>query len=361
MKRRVVVVGRGAPERGGIPSFLDMLVREGHRLGDEVALVNLAPGGSGRGGRLSLSNSLRTLGDGRRLVAEVQRGDVVHLHSAFAPTVTAIRAGLLVLAARAAGGRTVVHVHGGRLADKPPNAVRRGLIRATLASAQLVIAVATGVHRVLLDAGVDPSRVRLLRNGVDLDRFSVEHTIHPVPRILFAGGITPRKGVLDLMAASQRLLDRGLPHELWLAGGVPDEGLASYHEVLREVPDHCVMLGPLPLDDMPPTYAQADIFCLPSWWEAMPLTVLEAQASGMPVVATDVGDVSEMILPGRTGMLVPPRDVTALTDALAALLEDEELRTRMGQEARRHVSSSFGQTRLLDELADAFDSLRGTR
>jgi glycosyltransferase involved in cell wall biosynthesis len=178
--------------------------------------------------------------------------------------------------------------------------------------------------------------------------------------VLFVGGLTPRKGVLDLVAASTSLAARGVRHELWLVGGVPDEGLPAYEEVLRQLPDHVVVFGALPPDAMPGTYARVDVFCLPSWWEAMPLTVLEAQAAGLPVVATDVGDVQDMVLAGRTGLLVPPRDPQALEAALGALLEHGDLRARMGREARIHVRENFAQGQLLHELARTFDHLRGT-
>jgi glycosyltransferase involved in cell wall biosynthesis len=92
---------------------------------------------------------------------------------------------------------------------------------------------------------------------------------------------------------------------------------------------------------MPAEFAAADVFCLPSWWEAMPLSVLEAMAAGLPVVATDVGDVARAVLDGVTGHVVPPRDPEALAAALEPLLTDAGARRRMGGAGRARVVERF--------------------
>ena len=84
-----------------------------------------------------------------------------------------------------------------------------------------------------------------------------------------------------------------------------------------------------------------------------------AQAAGVPVVATDVGDVDRMVLDGRTGRLVPPRNRPALQAALRDLLVDPDRRAQMGREARRHVRANFDESQVLHELGATFDRLRG--
>lgn len=357
---RLVVVGRGEPERGGIPSFLGMLVDEQETLGYDVVLVNLAEGARQDGGRLSWRNATRTVTDAVRVFRTARRGDIVHIHSALAPTVTGLRAGLLVRAAKARGSWAVVHAHGGRLIDSLTSSARRTVARRTLAPADVVIAVSTRVRDVLLHSGLDPAQVRYLANGVAVDRFATPGRTRPhdPPRVLFVGGLTPRKGVLDLLAASTELLDDGVKHELWLVGGVPDEGASSYQEVLDAMPPHAVLKGELTPAEVADLYAEADVFCLPSWWEAQPLTVLEAQAAGLPVVATDVGDVASMILDGTTGHLVPSRDRAALAAALGDLLGNEDRRLYMGERAAAHARHSFAAETMLRDLASILDEVR---
>jgi hypothetical protein len=112
----VVLVGRGSPERGGIPTFLDTLVNSSlaHEL--DIELVNLGRAHERAGGRASAGNLRRSGADAWWLWQRMRRGDVVHLHTAFAPGVTVLLSGLLVRVARARGARVAVHVHGGQLA-----------------------------------------------------------------------------------------------------------------------------------------------------------------------------------------------------------------------------------------------------
>lgn len=355
----MVVVGRGDPERGGIPTFLRMLTDSESELGLSVVLVNLANEEQRAGGRSMVGNICRTINDSYRVIRIVRSGDIVHVHSALAPTVTCLRAGLLIRAARLRRAHPVVHAHGGRLIDGLGTPWRRLITRRMLRPARMVIVVATGLHAGLIEAGLAPSQVRYLPNGVDVARFAAKREASEVPRVLFAGGITARKGVLDLLAASTMLLNEGVQHELWLVGGVPDEGAAAHSAVVEALPEHAVLTGPVAPEEMPEIYAHADIFCLPSWWEAMPLTVLEAQATGLPVVASDVGDVSRAVIDGRTGLLVPPQDRAALTGALRNLLRDPKRRAVMGDAGKTHVREHFTQERTIRGLASIFAEIEG--
>jgi glycosyltransferase involved in cell wall biosynthesis len=108
---------------------------------------------------------------------------------------------------------------------------------------------------------------------------------------------------------------------------------------------------------MPQAYAEADVFCLPSWWEAMPLSVLEAMAAGLPVVATDVGDVSRLVTP-PCGLVVPTKSPHLVAEALRPLLEDVDLRRRMGDAARDRARSVFSSSATADAIGALYDELR---
>jgi glycosyltransferase involved in cell wall biosynthesis len=94
----------------------------------------------------------------------------------------------------------------------------------------------------------------------------------------------------------------------------------------------------------------SDIFVLQSRWEGLPVSILEAMASGLPVVATRVGGIAELVLDGRTGYLVPSGDETALTDALTRLLDDPDLRGRMGEAGRQRFREHFEQKIMIDQM-----------
>lgn len=337
---RVLLVGKGAPDRGGIATFLTDLCSGDLAREHQVTFLNVAHHGTPEGGRASWGNLSRTLVDAARVWRAARGHDVMHLNSALAPTVTVLRAGLLALAARLGGCSVLVHAHGGNVETWLTSRRAALVMRASMWPADEVVAVWEAGCRAL--AGVlGPHRVSLVDNGVDTDRFRPAAPVDRVPRVLYVGLLTPRKGVLDLMTASHMLADEGLEHELLLLGGTPDEGPQAAEPVRAAAEGRATLLGTRQPEQMPAAYAEGDVFCLPSWWEAMPLSVLEAMASGLPVVATDVGDVSRLVEDGVIGYVVPARSPQELAGALRKLLDDPDLRRRMGRAARRRAEERF--------------------
>ena len=352
---QVVLVGKGPPDRGGIAAFLVDLQKSELHVSHELRLLNLYQEGDRAGGRLTLANIARTLGDVGRVFGAARAAELIHIHTALVPLVTLARVGWLSLAARLAGARVLVHVHSGMVEPWLARRPRRILARLALAAAHSVVTVSSG-SEAALKAALGKDRVRLIYNGVDLAAYD-SGPAHDPPRILFAGVLAPRKGVIDLLEASRLLTERGVAHELWLAGGTPEEGARVEAEVRRAAATTAPaarFLGSQPHEAMPSLYRRADVFCLPSWWEAMPLTILEAMAAGLPVVATPVGDVARMVEDGVSGRLIAPKRPQELADALEPLLKSAELRRAMGRQARQRVSDRFSIAGTAAELDRAY-------
>jgi glycosyltransferase involved in cell wall biosynthesis len=357
---KVLLVGKGAPDRGGIPSFLDTLL--GGPLGrqHDLRFLNLAHTGTPEGGRATIGNLTRTVEDTFAVYRAARGCDVVHVHSALAPAVTLVRAGLLALAGRARGCAVGMDDHGGAVQLWLTNGWRRCLVRLMMRPVHRVVAVCRQ-GELALRAAVPPERVRLVDNGVRLAGAARREAAHGPPRVLYVGLLTARKGLLDLLAASRMLRERGVGHELRLVGGTPDEGPAAEAEVRAAVAGQAELLGTRPPEEMPAAYAEADVFCLPSWWEAMPLSVLEAMAGGLPVVATDVGDVARAVLDGETGFVVPPHAPEQLAAALEKLLVDAEQRRRMGTAGRAHVERHFSADATARSVSALYEELQRVR
>jgi len=339
-KKTVLMVGKGAPDRGGIPTFLETLLHSRLAQEHDLRFLNVAHTGVPEGGRPTLGNLRRTLLDAVAVWRRARECDVVHIHSALAPTVTVLRAALLALAGRARGSAVIVHAHGGNIQSWLTTRLRRSLLRLAMLPAHRVVACWTAGEEALRQV-LPAERVTLIDNGVPVDGYPELEGDHDPPRILYVGLLTPRKGVLDLLEASRLLRERGVPHETWLLGGTPDEGPAAEAEVRAGLDGSAKLLGTRAPEEMPGEFAHADVFCLPSWWEAMPLSVLEAMAAGLPVVATDVGDVARAIVDGETGYVVPVRNPAKLADALGTLVVDSAQRRRMGAAGRARVVEKF--------------------
>ncbi len=110
-------------------------------------------------------------------------------------------------------------------------------------------------------------------------------------------------------------------------------------------------------DDVPRLLAAGDIFLMPSLWEGFGLVLLEAMAQGLPIVATCVSAIPEVVVDGETGLLVPPRDVPALREALLTLLRDPERARHMGQAGRQRLATRFSEQGMVDATAALYHRL----
>ncbi len=212
----------------------------------------------------------------------------------------------------------------------------RLLFRRVCSRADHVIAVSRELAA--LAGAAWPGKISVIFNGVDTRRFSPGplRPAHPEPlRVALTAQLIERKGIdtlLDalraLTPADRRLLDVRIygegPHRPHLERRISGEGL-----------DSCVHLeGLMPADRMPETLRAADLFVLPSFQEGLPLSMMEAMATGLPVVVSRVGGIPSVIRDGQNGLLVPPGDATAWSNALRSLLRNSEQRRRMGSAAR---------------------------
>jgi glycosyltransferase involved in cell wall biosynthesis len=162
--------------------------------------------------------------------------------------------------------------------------------------------------------------------------------------VLAASRLVRIKGYAELAAAMRSVRDA----ELWVAG----ERLASDRgddmlALLRAagLGERLRLLGYR--HDVAAILAAADIFVLPSYFEGLPMSIIEAMLTGLPVVASDISGPREQVIPGETGLLVPPRAVEPLTDALARLAGDPALRTVMGRAGRERAMECYDEAKVL--------------
>ena len=120
---------------------------------------------------------------------------------------------------------------------------------------------------------------------------------------------------------------------------------------------HVQMLGHVPWQKLADLYRHAGVFVMPSHYETFGISVIEAMAFGLPVVATHVGGLPEVVEDGVTGILVPPKDSKALAEALLQLLRDPDLSARMGQAGRERVRSEFTVDRIVSQTLDVYKSV----
>ena len=203
----------------------------------------------------------------------------------------------------------------------------------------------------LAELGVEPGRIMRWTRGVDTQRFDPakrDPSAYPGEiRVLYAGRLTTEKGADLLVETFLRARRRDPRLHLLLAGGGPEE------EGLRNrLGRHATFLGWLGGEDLPRVYASADLFLFCSHTDTFGQVILEAQASGLPVVAVDAGGPSSLIRDGDSGRLRPP-DAGVLANAVAELAASPALRRRLGRAARR-VALARSWDGALAELAGGY-------
>jgi glycosyltransferase involved in cell wall biosynthesis len=209
---------------------------------------------------------------------------------------------------------------------------------------------------------VDPrhwSKLFVIRCGVP-----VAHTRAVRPRdgrlaklnVLCVGRLIGLKGHAVLIEAGRILSERGIDAEIRIAGAGPMYDRLNTLAQQRSGGSRVRLLGSVSEEDLDEQYAWADAFCLPSMMEGLPIVLMEAMASGVPVVATDITAVGELVQDGRSGLLVPPGRADAIADALERLALDPELRRRLSLEGRTRVQSDFDVGESARQLASHFRS-----
>jgi glycosyltransferase involved in cell wall biosynthesis len=218
-----------------------------------------------------------------------------------------------------------------------------------------------GLERYVHVGAVPRHKICYIPNGVDTERFkpNLEDRLKVRKELgvegfvwLAVGRFDPPKDYPNMLQAFARVVHKHLNTMLLIAGDGPLR--KTMENMTRElgVEKHVKFLGIR--RDIPQLMNAADAYVMSSEWEGMPMVLLEASACGLPIVATNVGGNAEIVLDGQTGFLVPPKSPEALSRAMLRMMDlPEEVREKMGKQARKHIESNFS----LDRIVDCWEAL----
>ncbi len=302
-----------------------------------------------------------------RLIREV-RPQILHTHTAKAGAVGRSAA---VLAGDARPPILVHTFHGHVLRgyfNPASTAVFQGLERSLARVTTRLVAVSPEVRDDLVELGVAPAeKFSVIRLGIDLDgrvgngshgNDELRHRfgISPASFVVgWVGRMTGIKRVPDVLSAFARLRERGVDATLCLVGDGPDRELVERRAHALGVSRHTLFLGYQ--REIGPYYTLFDALVLSSGNEGTPAVAIESLAAGTPVVATDVGGVSDVVADGIDGILVPDGDVEAIAAALERLARDRELARRMGAAGAERVVERYQVERLVDDVDGLYREL----
>jgi len=237
------------------------------------------------------------------------------------------------------------------------NSVQRLALTLISRRTEAIIAVSAAVSNGLQACGVHASRIHVIPNGIRFDEYAsatpsspLSLGIDPASAVLaYIGRLSHEKG-LDTLLDAYKLVAANKPNaQLLVVGDGPDESsLRSRTDNLPGV--H--FLGRR--SDVPALLKCAELVVVPSYSEGQGIVAIEAMASGRPVVATNVGGLSETIVDGLTGILVPPHDSRALADAIVSLLDDPSRAASMGAAGSMRAMREYSITRMIDSIQDLY-------
>jgi glycosyltransferase involved in cell wall biosynthesis len=209
---------------------------------------------------------------------------------------------------------------------------------------------------------VGESRITTIPNGLPPRTVRPTRGAHDRVRLIYLSNMLREKGWPELLEAAESACRTRPALEVTFYGAATADSPAG--EVTRafaatSVPDRIRWAGPVSGDAKWAALDGADVMCLPSHREAQPIAVLEAMQAGAAVVASPVGAIPEMVVEGKGGLLVPPRDVAALAHAIGRLADDASLRLRMGAFNRDRFRERFEMQGVAARWISFFDTLEG--
>jgi glycosyltransferase involved in cell wall biosynthesis len=216
------------------------------------------------------------------------------------------------------------------------------LFKRTVRSATILVA-ATMFAKKLYENYVDSERIVVIPFGVDSNSIKVKRggVENGKIRIMYAGSITMRKGLSYLLRAFAKVARSYRDVELHIYGKGPQLPHLRSLALKLGISDKVVFHGFVPRRKLIEKYSEHDIYVHPSLSESFGVAVLEAMAAGLPVVASNIPNLNEIIVHGKTGFLFKPKDVEDLAEHISILIENDKLRRIIGLKAREHVLKHY--------------------
>ncbi|KPK66855.1 MAG: hypothetical protein AMS21_00140 [Gemmatimonas sp. SG8_38_2] len=200
------------------------------------------------------------------------------------------------------------------------------------------------------------SKFKIIRCGVDLDQFEYRAPERKAKKMVYVGRLSSEKGIPILFESLGKLKEQNYDVELTLLGDGEDRDFLENLAKEKGIEDRVVFGGFVDQATITEILRASDIFVLPSFAEGIPVALMEAMAIGIPVIATYVGGVTELVVDQITGQVVFPSDANGLSEAIARYVDDPEFCRVVSRNAREKVAAEFNIEDQVDKLAELFSA-----
>ncbi len=361
-KFEILMIGPLPPPTGGQSILVNTIVKSGHIEKITYKVLNVAHNEQSTLGRVNVS--IKFLAKLFQLLFKKHRTvQLVHIHTSAG--IAFYEKGIMGIISRVFHIPVILHIHGGKLEYMLHEANRFKLffIRYILSRMSRIVVLSNHMCQVISQTSITQTPVVVLGNPSTI---SFEHVHQKNANqsnhvtLLFVGHIKPEKGLLDLLAAYMDLkTDKEIAIRLIIVGAGDTQKNEDYvkKEFYNAGAKDVIFTGVLNGEALVKVYSDADIFVLPSHSEDQPLTILEAMSCGVPIVASDVGSISEVVINGINGFLIQPKDIDGLKNRLDLLCRDKQLRDVISEANLSNALEQFSIERYMRNLKRLYVSI----
>ena len=345
-KIRVLMVGPDRSVHGGISGIVNNYYEAGLDKKIDLCYIGTMVEGS------RLRKLLKAAEAYFLFLTKLHAYEIVHVN--VASDSSYYRKSLFIKAAKRARKKIVIHQHGGdfegfytkELSKKGRAKVRKVL---DMGDAFLVLAPA---WKDFFGELTEKDRIIVFPNSIEIPALTEKN--YGAHKILFLGRLCKEKGIGELLHVMPKLKEKYPDIHLYLGGIWEEQGLKKQAD---ELADCVTFLSWVTGEEKKKYLKECDVFVLPSYFEGQPVSILEAMAYSCAIAASDVGGIPHMIIEGKTGILVTPKDEKSLEEGLIRILSDEAFARELGENARSKVTGEFSIDSNIEQLLAIYQSL----
>lgn len=330
---KVLMIGAGRDVRGGVSSVVNSYYDAGLDKLCELTYLPTMEDGS------KLKKLLVAAGARVHFERLIRGNDILHVH--MSADNSFYRKAVFIRKAHKEGKKIIIHMHGSTFDlfyKERCNAAQKQQVREIFAMADKVIALSEDWKEFLAEYICDEQKIVVIYNAVKIpEAYPKDYTNR---KMLFLGIMGQRKGTYDLIEVLPEILSKYPDSHIYF-GGDGEREQAEQLCMEKGIADHVTFLGWVRGAEKEKLLKECGIYVLPTYHEGMPMSILEAMSYGMAVVSTYVGGIPHIITDGENGLLCEAGDKAALQEKLLKLLEDENLRERLGQNAYETMARNF--------------------
>lgn len=347
-KYKVLMIGPDRSVHGGISGVVNNYYEAG--LDERIDLCYIGTMVDGSGAR-KLWQAVKAYA---LFLVRLPQYRIVHVN--MASDTSFFRKSVFVWTAKLFHKKLVIHQHGGNFPEfyeRDLGPAGRKYVKRVLSMGDAFLVLGTA-WKEFFGGIIDGDGITVLPNAVTLPKpYQKQYGAH---KLLFLGRLCREKGIGELLSVMPGLRGRYPDVQLYLGGVWEDENLKEHALSMKD----CVTdLGWIGGGAKRRVLRECDIFVLPSYFEGQPVSVLEAMANGCAVVASDTGGIPDMVVNGKTGLLVSPKDAGALEEKLLALLADPVLCRELGENARGKIEAEFSMEQSINRLLSIYEAVDG--